>query len=174
MKQFKYTIRDEAGLRHEGTRKAVCQHDVLMWARDNNFIPISVEEVGLTKKKRKQRNYGRVKSADIANFCWQLATMMEGGISIIESLETIADDMDNVRVSLTDLNTCSEIAKYWADQDEQNREYSLHRAGGKWVCHLVISIGKIGDWITATGVDEDSEAVAIAEVFYKLKNHEES
>ena len=97
MKEFKYTVRDETGLRHEGTRQAVCQHDVLMWARDNNFVPITVEELGLTKRKRRRRKHGRVSSANIANFCWQLATMMEGGISITESLETIADDMDNVK-----------------------------------------------------------------------------
>ncbi len=97
MREFSYTVRDESGLRHEGTRKAVCQHDVLAWARDNNFIPITVEELGLTKKKRQRRKHGRVNSANIANFCWQLATMMEGGISIIESLDTIADDMENVR-----------------------------------------------------------------------------
>lgn len=97
MKEFKYTVRDEAGLRHEGTRRAVCQHDVLMWARDNNFVPITVEELGLTKRKRKRRKHGRVSSVHIANFCWQLATMMEGGISITESLDTIADDMENVR-----------------------------------------------------------------------------
>lgn len=97
MKEFKYTVRDESGLRHEGTRKAVCQHDVLMWARDNSFIPITVEELGLTKRKSRKRRHSRVSSANIANFCWQLATMMEGGISITESLETIADDMENVR-----------------------------------------------------------------------------
>ncbi len=97
MKEFRYIVRDESGLRHEGTRQAVCQHDVLMWARDNNFIPITVEELGLTKKKRRRRKHGRVSSVNIANFCWQLATMMEGGISIIESLDTIADDMENVK-----------------------------------------------------------------------------
>ncbi len=97
MKEFKYTVKDEAGLRHTGTRKAVCQHDVLMWARDNNFVPISVEELGLTKRKRRRRKHGRVSSVNVANFCWQLATMMEGGISITESLETIADDMENVK-----------------------------------------------------------------------------
>jgi len=97
MKEFSYTVRDETGLRHEGTRNAVCQHDVLMWARDNNFVPIRVEELGLTKTKRRRRRHSRVKSTHIANFCWQLATMMEGGISITEALDTIADDMENVK-----------------------------------------------------------------------------
>lgn len=101
MKEFSYILRDESGQRHEGVRRAVCQHDVLMWARDNGFVPISVEEVGAgaKKKRRMARGSGRVKSAHIANFCWQMATMMEGGISIIETLDTIADDMENVRFS---------------------------------------------------------------------------
>ena len=99
MKEFRYIVRDESGLRHEGTRAAVCQHDVLTWARDNNFIPITVEESGSTKRKKRRRKHARVSSGNIANFCWQLATMMEGGISITESLETIADDMENVKFS---------------------------------------------------------------------------
>lgn len=99
MKEFKYIVRDESGLRHEGTRTAVCQHDVLTWARDNSFIPITIEELGLAKVKKRRRRHVRVNSASIANFCWQLATMMEGGISITESLDTIADDMENVKFS---------------------------------------------------------------------------
>jgi type IV pilus assembly protein PilC len=71
-----------------------------MWARDNDFLPITVEEVGLTKKKTPFRRHGRVGSADIANFCWQLATMMKGGISITDALDTIADDMKNVKFSI--------------------------------------------------------------------------
>ena len=99
MKEFKYIVRDESGLRHEGTRKAVCQHDVLMWARDNGYIPISVDEVGLIRKKKRRRAGFKASTADIGNFCWQLATMMEGGISITESLDTISDDMDKPKFS---------------------------------------------------------------------------
>jgi len=100
MNEYKYVVKDKSGLRREGTRKAVCQHDILMWARDNDFIPIIVEELGLTKKKTPFRRHSRVGSADIANFCWQLATMMKGGISITEALDTIADDMKNVKFSI--------------------------------------------------------------------------
>ena len=98
MREFRYTVRDESGICHKGTRKALCQHDVLTWARDNNFIPITVEEASLEKrKKRRRKKFATVSSNDIANFCWQLATMMTGGISITEALGTIADDMKNQR-----------------------------------------------------------------------------
>ncbi len=100
MNEYKYVVRDKSGLRHEGTRSAVCQHDILMWARDNDFVPITVEEVSPTKRKIAFRRHGRVSSADIANFCWQLATMMKGGISITDALDTIADDMKNVKFSV--------------------------------------------------------------------------
>ena len=100
MNEYKYVVRDKAGARHEGIRKAVCQHDILMWAHDNDFVPITVEELSPIKIKKITRKYGRVSSADIANFCWQLATMMNGGISITEALDTIADDMKNVKFSV--------------------------------------------------------------------------
>jgi type IV pilus assembly protein PilC len=99
MNEYKYVVKDKLGIRHEGIRKAVCQNDVLMWARDNEFVPIMVEAVSLKKKKGVFRKHGRIASADIANFCWQLATMMKGGISITEALDTIADDMKNVKFS---------------------------------------------------------------------------
>lgn len=97
MKEFRYVVRDESGLRHEGTRNAVCQHDVLMWARDNGYVPISVDEAGGVQRKQRRKISIRVTTSDISNFCWQLATMMEGGISITESLDTIVDDMTNAR-----------------------------------------------------------------------------
>jgi len=97
MNEYRYTVRDESGMSHEGTRLAVCQHDILMWARDNNFIPIIVEEIGLIKRKARRQKIGRISSANIANFCWQLSTMMEGGILITEAMETIAEDMVNVK-----------------------------------------------------------------------------
>jgi len=99
MNEYRYVVKDKSGIRREGTRKAVCQHDVLVWARDNDFVPITVEQVNLKKRKGIFRKHGRVGSADIANFCWQLATMMKGGISITEALTTIADDMKNVKFS---------------------------------------------------------------------------
>jgi type IV pilus assembly protein PilC len=71
-----------------------------VWARDNDSVPITVEQVSLKKRKGIFRKHGRVGSADIANFCWQLATMMKGGISITEALTTIADDMKNVKFSI--------------------------------------------------------------------------
>lgn len=97
MREFSYVVKDEAGLRREGTRKAVSQHDVLMWARDNNFIPLTVEELGRAKKRKRRKINLHVSSNDLANFCWQLATMMRGGISITEAMETLADDMKNVK-----------------------------------------------------------------------------
>lgn len=99
MNEYKYVVRDKSGLRREGIRRAVCQHDILMWARDNGFIPITVEEISLIKIKKIRLKHGRVSSKDIADFCWQLATMMKGGISITDALDTIADDMKNAKFS---------------------------------------------------------------------------
>ena len=98
MKTYKYIARDFAGSKKEGRMQAVSSNDVLSYLRSQNCIPVSIEEVnepvkGAPKRKVRRR---RIKSADLAAFCWQLSTMLEGGISITTALETIAQDMENI------------------------------------------------------------------------------
>ncbi len=97
MKTYKYIARDFSGTKKEGKMQAVSSNDVLSYLRSQSCIPVSIEEVnepvkGAPKKKVRRK---RIKSADLAAFCWQLSTMIEGGISITTALETIAQDMDN-------------------------------------------------------------------------------
>ena len=93
MREYKYVVKDESGKKLEGIRKADCQQDVLAWARDNYYVPISIDEAVRSTQKKRRSSAFKASTTDIANFCWQLATMMEGGISITESLDTIADDI---------------------------------------------------------------------------------
>src|SRR4030042_4920836 len=98
MKTYKYIARDFAGSKKEGRMQAVSSNDVLSYLRSQNSVPVSIEEVNEPVKdapKKKVRRK-RIKSADLAAFCWQLSTMIEGGISITTALETIAQDMENI------------------------------------------------------------------------------
>lgn len=98
MKSYKYIARDTSGKRREGLKEAASSNDVLGWLRDQGFTPVSVNEIASaspqkTKQKGRQK---RIKSADLAALCWQLTTMVEGGISVTTALETISEDMENV------------------------------------------------------------------------------
>ncbi|MHC4912572.1 MAG: type II secretion system F family protein, partial [Planctomycetota bacterium] len=97
MKSYKYIARDTSGKRREGLKEAASSNDVLGWLRDQGFTPVSVNEISAGPQKTKQKGRRkRIKSADLAALCWQLTTMVEGGISITTALETICEDLENV------------------------------------------------------------------------------
>jgi len=97
MKSYHYIARDLTGQRKTGHGQAACANDMLNWLRDQNLTPVSVSEMnaGAKQSRRGGQHSKRIKSADLAAFCWQLTTMVEGGIPISAALETIAEDIDN-------------------------------------------------------------------------------
>jgi len=96
MKSYKYVARDSAGAQKRGLVQAASSTDVLNHLREQGFTPISVDEISTgASKSRKVRQRKRIKSADLAALCWQLSTMVEGGIPITVALDTIAEDAEN-------------------------------------------------------------------------------
>ncbi len=99
MRNYKYIARDSSGQRKEGFREALSSNDVLAWLREQGLIPISVNEMSLdTKQSRHKTHRKRIKSADLSALCWQLTTMVEGGIPITTALETISEDIENLQL----------------------------------------------------------------------------
>lgn len=100
MDAFHYIARDTAGQRRDGIKQAVSASEVLSWLREQGFTPVSVKAAQQVVEQV-QKAHGRrkkIKSADLAALCWQLTTMVEGGIPITSALETIADDIDNLHL----------------------------------------------------------------------------
>ena len=96
MKSYKYIARDLSGARKEGLTQAISSGDVLGWLREQGFTPISVDEISMGVKKTRRISYRKqVKSSDMAALCWQLTTMVEGGVPITMAFETIAEDIEN-------------------------------------------------------------------------------
>jgi len=99
MKKYKYIARDSSGQRKEGFKDAASSNDLLGWLREQGFTPVSVSEMTVNAQKTRQTaSRKRIKSADLAALCWQLTTMVEGGIAIPAALETISDDIDNLQL----------------------------------------------------------------------------
>jgi len=99
MKNYKYVARDSSGERREGISRALTANDVLTWLRENSLTPIAIGEIlPLVAEGRYAHHRKRVRSADLAAFCWQMTTMLEGGIPITMALDTIAEDIENVRL----------------------------------------------------------------------------
>ena len=99
MKTYKYVARDAEGQRHEGLKRAPSTGEVVGWLREQGLVPVSVDQVVTSVgKKRVTARRKRIKSSDLAALCWQLTTMLEGGISVPAALETIAADTENMRL----------------------------------------------------------------------------
>jgi len=99
MPSYKYVARDNSGVRRVGFLEAAYPQDVVSWLREKGFTPITVNEmtarIGETRPAPRRR---RIKTADLAAFCWQLCTMVEGGIPITSALDTIAEDIENLQL----------------------------------------------------------------------------
>jgi len=99
MKSFRYIARDSSGRRREGLKQAVSSNALLGWVREQGLIPVSVVEMSAAvKPARRITHRRRIKSADLASLCWQLTTMVEGGVPLTSALETIAEDIDNLHL----------------------------------------------------------------------------
>jgi len=96
---FKYVARDYSGQIKEGMTKAASETDVLGWLRDQDCTPVSVDVISIgARKKLHLPVLQRIRSAELAAVFWQLTTMVEGGITIVESMEAIAEDIENARL----------------------------------------------------------------------------
>jgi len=96
MKSYKYVARDSTGTQKKGLVQAASSADVLGHLREQGLTPISVDETSAgVPKSRRVKHRKRIKSADLAALCWQLSTMLEGGIPITVALDTIAEDSEN-------------------------------------------------------------------------------
>jgi type IV pilus assembly protein PilC len=98
MKSYGYVARDLTGVLRKGLLEAACSNEVLNQLRKEGFTPISVKEIVPTTEKKTQRRARRkrIKSADMATLCWQLSTMLQGGIPITTALTIISEDTDNL------------------------------------------------------------------------------
>lgn len=111
MKSYKYVARDSNGKQKKGLVQAASSNDVLSYLQEQGFTPISVNEI-ITQAPKKKRavRLKRIRSADLAALCWQLSTMVEGGIPITVALDTIAEDSEKSSLEPV-LRTISEKVK---------------------------------------------------------------
>jgi type IV pilus assembly protein PilC len=113
MKIYRYIVRDSSsGERKEGVRQATSSYDVLNWLREQKFIPISVEEISIGAKKGQWTfRRKRVKSSDLSAICWQLTTMLEGGVSVTAALGAVTEDIENLQFQQIMKGVLEEVEK---------------------------------------------------------------
>jgi type IV pilus assembly protein PilC len=97
MSTYEYVAWDGSGNCREGVHQASCEEEVLSYLRQGLLTPVSVREVApaVKQKKKSAVRHKRVTSVELSTFCWQLSTMLSGGLSITTAIETIADEIQN-------------------------------------------------------------------------------
>ena len=112
MKSYQYIAKNSAGVRKNGSMQAGSSSEVLNGLRAQGLTPISVKDVseGASKPRSKGRRK-RVKSADLSALCWQLSTMLEGGIPITSGLDIISEDTDNPELQRILLHISEKVKK---------------------------------------------------------------
>jgi len=98
MKSYTFVARDTGGSRRDGMLAANSSNEALEILRHRQLTPIGLQETlakGVKDHKVARRH---VKSADLGAACWQLSTMLEGGMSITAALDIIAEDTENLQL----------------------------------------------------------------------------
>jgi type IV pilus assembly protein PilC len=145
MKTFEYIAWDTEGICREGLRQANTQEEILSVLREENLTPVSVKERAseITKKASRVRG-SKIKSHELGSFCWQLGTMISGGLPITSAIETISSEITN-RYFEYILKDISERIQQGEPLHEAMQDYP--RVFNKLSCAL-IQAGETGGTLT--------------------------
>lgn len=147
MKTFEYVAWDHSGNCKEGVRQAHSQDELHNQLRSEELTPAVINEmIGTRQTKEKGVPYKKVKSMDLATFCWQLNTMLSGGLSITSAIQTIADEITNPYFEYILKKMATQIEKGMSFTDCV-RQYP--RVFGKLCCAIVMA-GETGGSLTAS------------------------
>ena len=147
MKTFEYVAWDHSGNCKEGVHQSPSQDELLTYLRSEELTPAVINEVvGTQAKQTAGVRYKKVKSIDLATFCWQLNTMLSGGLSITVAIQTIADEIANPYFEFILKNMSRQIEKGMSFTDCV-RQYP--KVFGKLCCAIIMA-GETGGSLTAS------------------------
>lgn len=107
MPTFEYVAWDATGCCKQGLKTADSEEQLLAQLRSEQLTPVSVKQAhGAAEVSAKKTGGKRVKSHELATFCWQLSAMLDGGLPITTAIYTIADEMPNKKFEMI----CKDIA----------------------------------------------------------------
>ncbi|MEN8126836.1 MAG: type II secretion system F family protein [Planctomycetota bacterium] len=137
MKTFEYVAWDYSGNCKEGTQQAASQDELLAYLRGQELTPAVINEMyGNKEEKKAEVRFKKVKSVDLATFCWQLSTMLSGGLSITNAIMTIADEISNPYFEYILKNMADKIEKGMSFTDSI-RQYP--KVFGKLCCAIIMA-----------------------------------
>src|ERR1035438_9664293 len=104
---FAYTARETASGREiRNTVEALSEQAAISALLNRNLLVVEIKE---RMAKRGQTKGGKVQLADLVVFTRQLATMIDAGIAIVQSLQALAEQTTNKVMRDTIKNVCSRV-----------------------------------------------------------------
>lgn len=97
MSKYKYKAISSKGEVIQGVHECKSREDVLNLMMSNGYSPLSIEEA-LGSKEIILGKRNKVNNKDISIFCRQLATMIEAGVSIINAISLLAEQIPNKKL----------------------------------------------------------------------------
>lgn len=94
MKTFKYTAKDELGRTLADSIQAETEVQAVSFLKKQGLVILSLDETssGLVKGKTRHK---KVKPAELVIFSRQLATMVDAGLPLVQSLDTLHEQIEN-------------------------------------------------------------------------------
>lgn len=98
MPEYKYKAINAAGKPVEGIHSARNKDEVIAMLRNNKYYPVSINEHVQSKDIKSISLFNKVKLKDIAIFCRQFHAMLNAGVSIINCLDILRQQIENKRL----------------------------------------------------------------------------
>ncbi len=96
MPTYAYKVRDNTGKALTGTIEGISQEEIAQRLRKMGYLPISIRETkGEIDLTLWLKRFERVKIEDLIIFYVQLANMLEAGLTLLSSLQTISKQIEN-------------------------------------------------------------------------------
>lgn len=97
MKKFKYRAMTKNGERIEGKYEANSRDDVLRMMSANGYYPLKIDEIK-ESKEIEISFFDKVTTKDLAVFCRQFYTMLDAGVSIVNALDILSNELPNKKL----------------------------------------------------------------------------
>jgi type IV pilus assembly protein PilC len=97
---YNYRARDDTGRLVRGVVEALSQDEVAEELRRKGYIPVTIKQVFMGLRVTQSKwNLQRIKTEDVIMFNVQLANMLNVGLSIAGSLETLQRQCENKKLN---------------------------------------------------------------------------
>lgn len=143
MPEFEYVVKDKEGKNLSGKREAGNVNDIVAALRQQGYLIIRVSEMKpklslFSKNMLSTSRGGRIKPDELVVFSRQLATMVEAGVPLVQSLTILAEQVENSSLKniITEIHGDVESGKNLSEALEKHK---------KVFSNLFVSMVKAGE-----------------------------